>query len=80
LLAKKTTLCSGEPQAHSSIQEVLSSFTDREPQPTRLGRSETDLRAGFVWIYSGLYWLCDEGKDIALAQIIFIFVYLATQE
>ena len=25
--------------------------------------------AGFVWIYSGLYWLTNEGRNIKLGQV-----------
>ena len=34
--------------------------------------------AGFVWIYSVLYWLTDKGTDIRRAQYIFAGVYLLT--
>ncbi|CAM9928562.1 unnamed protein product [Pylaiella littoralis] len=33
--------------------------------------------AGFVYIYSCLYWLTDRGKDIATAQFIFMGVYVS---
>ncbi len=34
--------------------------------------------AGFVWIYSGLYYLTDAGSDIRLAQWVFFGLYLLT--
>ncbi|CAM0140349.1 dolichyl-P-Man:Man(5)GlcNAc(2)-PP-dolichol alpha-1,3-mannosyltransferase [Umbelopsis sp. WA50703] len=35
--------------------------------------------AGFVWVYSGLYYLTDSGTNIQRAQYIFAAIYLATQ-
>ncbi|KAI8646906.1 glycosyltransferase [Parasitella parasitica] len=35
--------------------------------------------AGFVYIYSLLYYLTDHGKDVRLAQYIFEFLYLLSQ-
>jgi hypothetical protein len=34
--------------------------------------------AGHVYIYSGLYYLTDEGRDIRVAQWVFMLLYLAT--
>lgn len=33
---------------------------------------------GFLWIFSGVYYICDYGKDVRSAQIIFAAVYVAT--
>jgi alpha-1,3-mannosyltransferase len=33
--------------------------------------------AGFVYLYSALYYITNHGKNILLAQVIFIFVYIA---
>jgi hypothetical protein len=34
--------------------------------------------AGHVYIYSGLYYLTDEGRNIKVAQCIFMLLYLGT--
>lgn len=34
--------------------------------------------AGHLWIYSALYQVTSKGKDIFMAQFIFVLVYLAT--
>ena len=34
--------------------------------------------ASHVYIYTGLYYLTNEGKDIALAQALFAVLYMAT--
>jgi alpha-1,3-mannosyltransferase len=35
--------------------------------------------AGFVWVYSGLYYVTENGTNIRRAQYIFAALYLATQ-
>ena len=34
--------------------------------------------AGFVYVYSGLYYATDSGRDIFRAQLIFVVLYVAT--
>ena len=34
--------------------------------------------AGFVYIFSGLYYLTDHGKNIRIAQYVFLLLYLMT--
>lgn len=60
--------------------EEVGGFLGGELDYKRLGGGTGPLvyPAGFVWLYSALYWLTG-GGDIPTAQFIFILVYLSTQ-
>jgi hypothetical protein len=42
------------------------------------GRVDGSYPAGHVWIYTGLYKITSEGKDVFSAQIVFVLLYLTT--
>jgi len=47
-------------------------------RPCHHATLRTSYPAGFLWAYTGLYYLTNHGRSILSAQIIFATIYLAT--
>ena len=58
------------------ISQIVSG--ERDYTKIRGGTGPLVYPAAHVWIYKGLYYLTDEGKNILLAQQLFAALYMAT--
>jgi alpha-1,3-mannosyltransferase len=64
----------------TAYMEQIQQYISGERDYTKIsgGTGPLVYPAGYVYVYTALYWITDEGKDILLAQIIFGVVYLVT--